>query len=157
MPTKIFGPSVDERVEKALNERLGSREKGSYVAASRIAQLETIQHPDFDLTKLLNLCRELESAWRHDAHYSVVFLVRAIIDHVPPIFGCNKFTEVVSNYSGGKSFKDSMNHLGASSRKIADNHLHTQIRKSEALPNSVQVDFSRDLDVLLAEIVRELR
>jgi hypothetical protein len=76
------------------------------------------------------------------------------LDHVPPIFGCKSFAEVSNNYSGGKSFKESMKRLEDSSRKIADSYLHTQIRKSESLPNPTQVDFSNDLDVLLAEIAR---
>jgi hypothetical protein len=50
-----------------------------------------------------------------------------------------------------------MNHLDSSARKIADQHLHAQVRNSEVLPNIVQVDFSNDLDVLLAEIVRVLK
>ena len=49
-----------------------------------------------------------------------------------------------------------MIHLDTSSRKIANAHLHTQIRKKEILPNQTQVDFSNDIDVLLSEIVRIL-
>ena len=153
----LSGPPISEQIEKAISERLGAKDKTPYVAESRIAELETIEHADFDLSKLVQLCRELEVAWLHDSHYSVIFIVRAIIDHIPPIFGVNSFSQVASNYGGGKSFKNSMEHLAASSRKIADNHLHSQMRKSETTPNPVQVDFSRDLDVLLAEVVRLLR
>jgi hypothetical protein len=92
----------------------------------------------------------------HHCYLSTAMLIRAIIDHVPPIFEKNSFTEVVNNY-GGKSFKDSMKNLENSSRKIADAYLHTQIRNKEVLPNSNQVDFSNDLDVLLAEIFRILK
>jgi hypothetical protein len=84
-------------------------------------------------------------------------LVRAIIDHVPPIFGVKSFSEVASNYGGSRSFRESMQHLAVSARKIADGHLHVQIRASEVLPTWTQVDFSRDLDVLLGEVVRILR
>lgn len=84
-------------------------------------------------------------------------LVRSILDHVPPEFSCKSFSEVANNYAGSKSFKQSMAHLENSSRKIADAHLHTQIRKTESLPNKTQVNFTNDLDVLLAEIARILR
>ena len=57
---------------------------------------------------------------------------------------------------GGGSFKSSMANLDNSSRKIADRHLHTHVRKKETLPTLKQVDFSNDLDVLLSEIVRIL-
>jgi len=50
-----------------------------------------------------------------------------------------------------------MTHLDKSSRKIADAFLHTHIRNKEVLPNKTQVNFSRDLDVLLGEIVRILK
>jgi hypothetical protein len=50
-----------------------------------------------------------------------------------------------------------MEHLDKSLRKIADAHLHPQIRKKEILPNKTQVNFSNDLDVLLSEIVRILK
>jgi hypothetical protein len=81
-------------------------------------------------------------------------LVRAIIDHVPPMLGHDTFKEVANNYNGTKSFGDSVKHLDESMRKISDSILHTKIRKKEILPTFVQVDFSADLDVLLGEIVR---
>ena len=61
------------------------------------------------------------------------------------------------NYSGGKSFKDVMQRLESTSRKIADSYLHSQIRNSESLPNSTQVKFDSELDFLLAEILRILK
>jgi hypothetical protein len=81
---------------------------------------------------------------------------RAILDHVPPLFSSNTFAEVASSYPGGKSFKESMAHLEKSARKIADSHLHQRIRQQEVLPTRTQIDFSRDLDVLLGELVRVL-
>lgn len=84
-------------------------------------------------------------------------LVRAITDHVPPIFACKIFAEVANNFAGARSFRGSMQNLNVSLRNIADAHLHVQIRKSEILPTEGQVDFRADLDVLLAEVVRLLR
>lgn len=46
-----------------------------------------------------------------------------------------------------------MQHLENGAGKIADSHLHTQIRKKEGLPTSLQVNFSPYLDVLLAEVI----
>jgi len=84
-------------------------------------------------------------------------LLRSIINHVPPIFGCKTFSEVVNNYKGSGSFKHSMEYLEISLRKIADSYLHIPIRKKESLPNLTQVDYSSDLDILLAEICRLLK
>ncbi len=131
--------------------------KELYVSLERIVELEAIPSPDFDLLKLVRLCEELNVCYVRDCFLSVAMLVRAIIDHVPPIFGCANFSAVANNYRGAKSFKKSMEHLHKSLRNIADLHLHVQIRKSESLPTKVQVNFSADLDLLLAEIVRLLK
>ncbi len=127
-----------------------------YVNLGRLEELRQISSTDFDLTRLLKVCEELNIASINGNSYSVIMLVRSIIDHVPPIFGKPSFPEVANNY-GPKSFKDSMTRLETSSRKIADSALHQQIRKKEILPNKTQVNFSNDLDVLLGEIVRLLK
>lgn len=128
-----------------------------YVNPERIKELKNIKSKKFDLTKLIKLCEELNFAFGNKSYLSVAMIVRAILDHVPPIFGCKKFSGVANNYKGSKSFKESMTHLDGSSRKIADAFLHVQIRQKETLPNSTQVDFSNDADVLFSEIVRLLR
>lgn len=132
-------------------------QKGVYVDHSRIVGLAEVKSKNFDLTKLVTLCEELNAAHKSGSNHSIIMLTRAIIDHVPPIFGCKNFAEAANNYAGGQSFRSSMKHLQDSSRKIADQHLHTHIRKKETLPTIKQVDFSPDLDVLLAEIVRVLK
>lgn len=129
---------------------------GDYVHQNRIKELLTVTSNDFDLTKLIQFCNELNISRASGNVYAIIMLCRAIIDHIPPIFGVSNFNEVANNYSGTRSFKKSMEHLNISSRNIADQHLHTQIRNSESLPTLTQVDFSNDLDVLLSEIVRLL-
>ena len=132
--------------------------RGIFIDHSRIAELLDIESQNFDFTKLATLCEELNAAHKSGSKHSIIMLTRAIIDHVPPIFGCKDFAEVANNYSGsGRSFKSSMKNLQDSSRKIADQHLHTPIRKKESLPTIRQVDYSNDVDVLLAEIVRVLK
>ena len=130
----------------------------TFVNAVRLDELGAIQSKTYDLTKLIELCNELNKAFINESYMAVAMLARAILDHTPPIFSCKNFAEVANNYNGGsKSFKQSMTNLETSSRKIADSHLHTQIRQKEVLPNKTQVNFSNDLDVLLAEIVRLLK
>lgn len=125
-----------------------------YIHPERMKELRGITTSTFDLCKLLKLCEELNAAYASNSVLSIIMLTRALIDHVPPFFKCNTFNEVVNNYSGTKSFKESMVNLNSSSRKIADQHLHTPIRKSESIPTMNQVDFSNDIDVLLSEIHR---
>ncbi|MCO6149538.1 hypothetical protein [Flavobacterium sp. NRK1] len=138
---------------KKENKDLG--EGSVFVDPERIEQLKKINNLEFDLTKLVRKCIELNVAYSTKCYFSVGMLTRAIIDHVPPIFNKTTFTDVAGGH-GSKSFKDSMIHLDKSSRKIADSFLHTHIRKKEILPTKTQVNFSSDLDVLLGEIIRVL-
>jgi len=130
---------------------------GNYVHLDRLDSLRSIESRSFDLQKLIRLLEELNASFNGGCYLSTVMLLRAVLDHVPPIFGMKSFGEVANNCPGSQSFRASMKNLENSSRKIADQHLHTQIRDRESLPNVLQVDFSPDLDVLLSEIVRLLR
>jgi integrase len=132
-------------------------ERKVFVEQQRIDKLRKIKSDDFDLTRLIQLCEELNGCAEGGWYLAISMLIRAIMDHVPPIFGYKNFAEVVNNYSGGKSFKQQMEHLENSSRKIADRHLHTPIRNKEDLPTYAQIDFKSDIDVLLSEIVRVLK
>lgn len=134
-----------------------------FVDASRIEELRKINTLEFDLTKLIQLCKELNTCFSQESYLATAMLIRAILDHVPPIFKKSNFKEVANKYNasglsnGSRSFKGSMQNLENSSRKIADAHLHIHIRSKESLPNRTQVDFHNDLDVLLQEIVRILK
>jgi len=128
----------------------------AFVDPDRINEIKSITSENFDLSKLVRLCEELNICFAGECYLSMVMLIRAILDHVPPIFQCKAFSELANNYSGAKSFKQAMQHLENSSRKISDYYLHSQIRNSETLPNVTQIDFSNDLDFLLAEVVRVL-
>jgi len=131
------------------------RKKDRYV--ERIEEMGGLTAKDYDLTKLIRLCQELNAAYDDDSYMSIGMLVRSIVDHVPPIFSAKTFTEVANNYPGPKSFKSAMRHLDSSLRNAADSFLHVQIRNKEVLPTFQQVDFRADLDHLLAEIVRLLK
>ena len=128
-----------------------------YISQERLAELKALHPANFDLRRLIRLCEEIDSSYRNECWHAVAALTREVLDHVPPIFNKNTFSEVANNYGGGRSFKGSMQHLENSSRRIADMYLHTQIRRSESLPTSTQVNFANDLDVLLGEIVRTLK
>ncbi len=132
-----------------------------YVDPSRISELRAIKSARYDLTKLVDLCEELNSCYANECFLAVAMIVRTILNHVPPIFGFQTFKAVLENYGvGDRTFdalRRSMELLQTSSRNIADAHLHMVIRDKETLPNRVQVNFTNDLDFLLAEVVRILK
>ena len=132
-------------------------QKDLYVDPQRIFQLQSIKGSSWDLKRLVRLLQELNTAHAHDLHMSAAMLVRAITDHVAPILRCKNFSEVANQYAAPRSFSEQMKQLDTSLRKVADSFLHQQIRQSEVLPLSPQVDFKAAVDVLLAEIVRVLQ
>jgi hypothetical protein len=128
-----------------------------FIDEQRINELNDIKASvtDFDLTRLIQLCQEINSNYETKNFISVAMLCRALIDHIPPIFNKPDFTQFAN--SSSKSNKKTFLHLDNSLRNIADGHLHTQIRKKEILPSETQIDFKNDLDVLIAEIIRHLK
>ena len=144
-------------IEQNDESSVASPEGVPYVDKSRLLELKNIANRKFDMARLIKILEELNICHKNSCYISVITLTRALLDHVPPIFACKAFSEVANNYTGSKSFKESMMHLEKSSRKIADQYLHTQVRQSESLPNQTQVNFSNDIDVLLGEIVRVLK
>jgi hypothetical protein len=143
---------IDHEKEKFRNQNI------YFVNLTRIEELRKLKTKKFDLIKLIKLCEELNNASSTKTAYSPSLLTRAIIDHIPSIFGFKNFSEVANNYTGWtKSSKKSMLTLDSSLRNIADNNIHSQARQKEVLPTSTQSDFTPELDLLLSEIVRILK
>lgn len=129
----------------------------AFLNADRLGELAALPKTKYDIARLAQMLAELDRAYRNHSYLSCIFLIRAILDHIPPIFGLKSFAEIANNYAGGgKSFRESMRHLDNASRKIADSHLHSQIRTQETVPNKTQVEFRADMDVLIGEVVRIL-
>lgn len=126
-----------------------------YVNPKRVDELMALPKGAWDLTRLVRMIEELNDAYARGNFQTVPMLVRAIKDHVPPIFGEANFAGVFSG--SAKSTRGNFEHLENSLKHIADGQLHMQIRSSEILPTDSQVDFRSDLDVLLAEIVRRIK
>ena len=125
------------------------------IAETRLAELRSLASTQFDFRKPVRLCEEMNTTYSEGCYFATAMLTRGLLDHVPPLFGKDTFSEVANNYSGGgRSFKDTMHHLENAARRVADSHLHMPIRKKESLPVAQQVNFGPEIDVLLAEIVR---
>lgn len=156
LKSKDFIRSLNSEVEEISNYKSIYE---YYIDLSRIQELNNLKQKgniQFDLTKLIEMCEELNICYSNRCFLAIGILVRSILDHVPPIFEKQSFSELANNYNG-RSFKQLMMHLQNSSRKIADAFLHIPIRKKEALPTATQIDFRSELDVLLEEIVRILK
>lgn len=129
----------------------------AYVSEVWLAELRAVPCTRLDTRRLVRMLEELNIAHAQACYMASAMPLRAVIDHVPPVFGKKNFDEVANNHDGGKSFKDAMGSLQGFLRKITDMHLHQQMRKAESLPTAQQVEFRAALDMLLAEVVRCLR
>lgn len=128
-----------------------------FIDMERLKELRAVHSESYDLARLIRMCEELDDSFDRGNYIASILLVRSILDHCSPIFGQPTFEQVVNNEKLEKSTKESFSNLQNSSRKIADGHLHIQIRKKETVPTKTQVNFSHDLDVMLGEIVRRLK
>ena len=154
--SSIVTQGIQQLSENDIPKKKKNNNSSEFINQERIDDLKEFDLKQFDLLRLIRMTNEINFSYSENNFISVILLTRALIDHIPPIFGQNNFSAVYGSY-GSRSFKESMKHLDASMRKIADSYLHTHIRKKESLPTINQVNFSPDVDVLLAEIIRKLR
>ena len=103
------------------------------------------------------MCEELNHAADCKSAHAVIMLTRAILDHVPPVFGFKTFGEVVAQYAGGNSLKQVLKRLEEVARKFADRLLHMPMGKREVCPSMTQVNFAPEMDLLLSELCRLLK
>jgi hypothetical protein len=158
----LLGPHMqsEKRQLAASSDEFGSKlriaELPMFVAVSRIEAFRQLNgNVVYDLRKLIGLCEELNVAHSKGCWFSVAFLTRSLLDHVPPAFGYLSFAEVAGQYPG-KSFKAAAVPLETFARKVADKHMHEPLSEHLALPNGTQVYAAPALDVVLGELERVL-
>jgi hypothetical protein len=79
-----------------------------------------------DCTKLLTLCQELNDNHAQENAYAAHALLRAILDHIPPILDCKSFAEVANNHSWTQTDKKYVKKL-LDFKLQGDDALHRQI------------------------------
>jgi hypothetical protein len=100
---------------------------GSYVDAQVIAAITAQQGAgQLDRSKLLRLIGELNDNYARGNGYAVHALLRAILDHIPPLLGCASFAAVVNNYRWSRTDQGYMRKL-LDFKLQADDVPHRQI------------------------------
>ncbi len=146
----LVDKSIVESMSLEQKKPNGEKGRTTYLDKYTLLRLIKIESKNFDLSRLIALCNELDDNYSLENYHSCVMLLRAILDHIPPIFGKTSFDDVCAQY-GGRSFKDIMRPLNETAKKIGDNYLHTQISKKVVVITKTQVDFQANLDMLLNE------
>lgn len=112
VPPPQAAPYLDEGLIAAIGEK---------AATSRL-----------DCTKLLALIKELNENQARGNSYAAHALVRAILDHVPPILNCKSFAEVANNYPWTQTDKKYARKL-LDFKLQGDDALHRQISEKTDL------------------------
>lgn len=145
---KVAAQYNKNSVQKEPNE---DTQRSSYIDENTLLRLRKIENENFDLSRLVNFCHELNDNYSLENYYSCAMLLRAILDHIPPIFGKTSFSDVASQH-GGKSLKKVLHPLDETAKKIGDDYLHKQISKKVLTVTKTQVSFQANLDMLLNEV-----
>lgn len=101
------------------------------ISASLAARAEAL---GLDCGKLVKLVAELNDCYSRGNSYAAHALLRAILDHIPPLLGCADFKAAANNYSWSRTD-------GSYARRLldfklqADDALHRQISKRADLMN----------------------
>jgi len=150
-------PSIST-IPEFLLKSSASESVPSYVSISRLDELKAVSGGRFDCTRLLSMCEELNDCAARKNPLAVILLTRTILNHVPPAFEFETFSQVAANYGGGgSSFKKAAERLENHSRKVADRLGHMPIRDKEVVPSMVEVDFASELETILTEFCRILK
>ena len=128
----------------------------TYVAASIIQLLEEkAELSAWKCDKLLQLIRELDDNYASKNAYATHTLLRAILDHVPPILGCKSFNEVASSYKWSRTDGAYMKHL-QSFKAQGDDALHRPISEHADVLRFEDVPPGIWLNRLLQECAKRL-
>jgi hypothetical protein len=109
----------------------------------------------FNVAKLLRLIEELNDNFERRNSYAAHALLRAILDHIPPILGQPDFNAVANNYSWTRTDKRYLKKL-LDFRNQADDALHRQISAQADLLDLDDMPASVNVDRLLQECVTRL-
>jgi hypothetical protein len=134
------------------NYAVNATSNTAFLNTDVLIKLKAIGGARLDTSKLVKMCEELNDAYARGNYISSVLLLRAIINHVPPVFGANTFSEVVAH--SARSVKAILARLNDEARPIADLHTHFLMRATEQLPTKNQIEpYKASFEVLIQEVL----
>ena len=148
-------PSVSEVLPATVEAPSESAAPGTdYVSPQVVAAIEAeIATSAWCCDRLLQLIAELNAAYDQGWALSAHATLRAILDHVPPLFGYTDFTHVASNYGWPRTDKSYMKRL-LDAKKQGDEALHQPISKRRGSQLSMDdLPNRRPINRLLEECV----
>ena len=151
---RVVADSLRERAQDP-NYAFAVAGNAAFLAPDLLAGLKATSSDRLDSSKLTKMCEELNDAYMRGNYISSALLLRAIMNHVPPVFGANTFSEVVSQ--SGRSTKAILARLNDDARPIADLHSHVLMRSKEHLPTKNQIEpYKAGFEILMHEVLAKL-
>lgn len=130
----------------------GVANNSAFLDQGLVSQLRSMNSATYDFTKLIRFCEEINNSYRRGNYLSCALLIRAVMNHIPPIFGKQNFDQVVA--SSNRSVKAVLSRLEDEARPIADLHTHMLIRTKQFIPTKHQVEPCKaGFEILIQEII----
>ncbi|MEU9537511.1 hypothetical protein [Streptomyces mirabilis] len=143
---EVLTPTVTPVVEPKLYVNAGLRNE----------LVEKQGKTTLSVDKLIALLHELDDNYADGHAYSCHALLRAVIDHVPPILGHKSFEAAVNNYTWSRTDKKYMTRL-LDFKTQADDVLHRQIRASADVISMHDLPQAAALNALLRVCIDQLQ
>jgi hypothetical protein len=128
----------------------------AYVDLDLLDRLQALDHPDWNLDKLITLLNELNDNFERHNQYACHALLRAILDHVPPIFGYRDFKTLANNHQWPNQFTKTYMRQLEDFKTQGHDALHGQVKTGKDLLSMNDVPPPVRLNALLAALMDRL-
>ncbi|NTU73267.1 hypothetical protein HGB07_03805 [Candidatus Roizmanbacteria bacterium] len=114
--------------------------------------IESAKNKGYSTKKLEAVISEINDSVARENAQSAHALIRALLDHIPPLFGYNTFAQVTNNYHWSQTDKKRIEQLNTLFRFDADEALHAPISKRDTSADMHSIGIIRHtLNVILEE------
>lgn len=152
-------PITREMIREGLARmNLGRGATDLYVSRQKIdelAHLKPLLVGVWDLSVLIELCEGINVNYAEERYLPVAMMLRAIMDHVPPLFDNAPNFATVASQSRKSESAIYTRMYGA--KDISDFWIHQQIRPHISMPGPEVVDIRSDFNFLLDRAIERLR
>ncbi|MER5449536.1 hypothetical protein ABT065_28520 [Streptomyces sp. NPDC002764] len=133
-------------------------ERNSYVYRGLLDDLEKASRTStWKVHKLIALCRELNDNYAAGNPYACATLLRAVLDHIPPVFGHRDFKQVAAQHTFAVQRTDKAHAQKLVAFKdIADDALHRPISTTVPVLSMDDLPEPARVNSILQEVVRLL-
>jgi len=100
-----------------------------YINTELIGRFQSL-NDGYNYKKLIAILNEINSSYSSGNSYACATLLRALFDHIPPLFGFNNFESVVNQHPWQQSVKEFMKRL-LDFKNEPDDILHSHINNKE--------------------------